>query len=65
MTTSDSLVVTTFATVSELFTGDLPQLTISKYEHKKQITDQCHKWMPSGTWIYDDTGQGHTPGIIM
>ena len=21
--------------------------------------------MPSGTWIYNDTGQGHTPGIIM
>ena len=33
VTTSDLLVVTTFATVSRLFTGNSPQLTISKYEH--------------------------------
>ena len=34
VTTSNLLVVTTFATVSELFTGDSPQLATSKYEHK-------------------------------
>ena len=34
VTTSDWLVVSTFATVLELFTGDLPQLAISQYEHK-------------------------------
>ena len=34
VTTSDSLVVTIFITISELFTGDLPQLATLKYEHK-------------------------------
>ena len=32
MTTSDSLVVTTFATVLEPFTGNLPQLATSKIQ---------------------------------
>ena len=34
VTTNDFLVVTTFATVSELFAGDSPQLATSKYENK-------------------------------
>ena len=63
-TTSDSLVVTTFVTVSEPFLGDSPQLATSKYEHKNWITDKCHKRVPCGTWVYNDTGWGFTPGII-
>ena len=64
VTTSDSLVATTFVTILEPFPGDSPQPTTSKYEHKNWITDQCHKGVPCGTWVYNDTGWGFTPGII-
>ena len=64
--TSDSPVVTTFVAVLELSLATRPQLATLRMNIKShKITNQCHKWLPCGTWFYNDIGRSYAPGLIM